>query len=138
MPAPAEQPREIRDYTRGFRFPEVVGKLGRWRPFWGIATIPQYVTLVVTAVVLIRWWRVWAHFPPAVNALLAGGLPAALFVLAGRRAQIDGRPPTSAGLALLAHLLGLVPGLTGGRSGDRRRARLSGWAWMTSTRRDRP
>jgi hypothetical protein len=127
----APESREIRDYTRGFRFPQVVGKLGHWRPFWGIATIPQYVVAVVSAVALVRWWRLWAHFPPAVNVLLAGAVPAALFALAGRRTQLDGRPPTSTALTLLAYGLGV---LASGSRGSTRRTRVSGWVWMLPTR----
>ena len=138
-------PLVVRDYTRGFRFPEVIGKLGQWRPIWGIATMPQYLLAVGSFFVLLRTWSLWADLsrrllghlnptlPSTLNVVVLLGVPVALFAAAGRHTQVDGRPPTSAALTLAVHLAsGLLGGGGGqGRHADRRHARLHGtWVWV--------
>jgi hypothetical protein len=136
-------PLVVRDYTRGFRFPEVIGKLGRWRPIWGIATMPQYLLGVGSFFVLLRTWGVWAGLssrllghlnptlPTALNVLVLLGVPVGLFAAAGRHTQVDGRPPTSAVLTLAVHLASSLLGRSGGQGVDRRHTRLHGtWVWV--------
>lgn len=107
------EPRVVRDYTRGYKFPKFVGKLGTWRPWWGIATIPQYVLAVGTFFAALALWRtlgLWSRLGGGLAAAVATilgilGSTVAVFAISGRRTTVDGRPPTSAALAVLAFLL---------------------------------
>jgi hypothetical protein len=138
----------VRDLTAGYRFQEVLGKLGRWRTPW-VWTMPQYVVLVVSFVILVSGWRRWGHLgthlltglglpawvPAVLNVLIVAGLPLTLCLLAGRNVSIDGRPPFSAAMALLSHLASVAAGRVTGPS-DSRHARLTvPWAWLRETGR---
>ncbi len=149
MPADRD-PLVVRDYTRGFRFPEVIGKLGNWRPVWGIATMPQYLLGVASFFALLRTWGLWAGLsarllghlnptlPAALNVLVLLGVPVGLFAAAGRRAQVDGRPPTSAALTLAVHVAGTLLGRGGDAATDRRHSRLHAtWVWVRRLEADR-
>jgi hypothetical protein len=133
----ANEPRLVRDYTRGYKLRKFVGKLGTWRPPWGIATIPQYVLAATTFFGMLWLWRalqLWSRLGGGLVAAIITiiailGSTIAAFVLADRRTMIDGRPPTSAALAVLAFLLLRV------RHAGRltaRPARLTGCVWYSS------
>lgn len=131
------EPRLVRDYTRGYKLRKFVGKLGTWRPPWGIATIPQYVVAATTFCGMLWLWRalqLWSRLGGGLVAAIATvlgilGSTVGAFLLADRRTMIDGRPPTSAALAVLAFLLLRV------RHAGRliaRPARLTGCVWLSS------
>jgi hypothetical protein len=131
------EPRVVRDYTRGYKLRKFVGKLGTWRPPWGIATIPQYVVAASTFFAMLWLWRaldLWSRLGGGLVAAIATvvgilGSTVAAFMLADRRTMIDGRPPTSAALAVLAFLLLRVR--YAGRL-TARPARLTGCVWLSS------
>ena len=132
-----DPPRLVRDYTRGYKLRKFVGKLGTWRPWWGIATIPQYVAAAGTFFTVLLLWRtldVWSRLGgglAAATATILGvlGSTVAVFALSGRRTTIDGRPPTSAVLAVLAFLLQRASH-TGRLTAHA--ARLTGCAWLSA------
>lgn len=129
------EPRVVRDYTRGYKLRKFVGKLGTWRPPWGIATIPQYVLAAGTFFTALWLWRalhLWSRLGGGLVAAVATilgilGSTVTMFVLADRRTMIDGRPPTSAAVAVVAFLL-LRVRYAGSLTA--RPARLTGCAWV--------
>jgi hypothetical protein len=130
--ATEREPTVVRDYSRAFKFGEVIGRIGNWRPWWGVATIPQYLAAITAVVVLVWRWRWWAHLPGPANAVVLLAVPVGLWFAAGRRSQIDGRPPTSAALALLAFTVGLLGGRLAVR-GDHCRRLAGTWTWTART-----
>ena len=93
-----------RDYTRGFAFGEVLGRIGNWRPWWGPASLLQYASALASFLVLVRTWGLWARLPGPVSTLVLLAVPVALFVATGRRSRIDGRSPASVACALTSFL----------------------------------
>lgn len=120
-----------RCYTKARRLPLVLGELNGFRLWGGPYTVPQLVTIVVVAGLMLLAHPLWAHFG-LFNAVLLLGVPYGLsFVV--RQLRVEGRSP----FAALASSAGLLVSPSQGRLAGRplvsrvRRRVLSGACTVT-------
>lgn len=102
-------------YTHARRHPMVMGQIGGWTPPFQL-TLTQLAVLIVTLMVEMWTWSLWASFLPRMGAIVVAlGIPCVLAWVV-RRTRIEGRSLPRFALGWIVYAALPRGGRVGGRA----------------------